>query len=1049
MGLGQRRRDPGAFDVGSLTDRTFTYNGIDYGLDVIHTASDGSPLSLNFYVHHDLSCSAAVVPPATAKQDLSLVVNNGQWFPFSDATRHCGGLWRWTWHESPAVEWEAGDRVRLSLVAERAALQSLAVTSTPAAGGVYREGETIDVDARFTLGVNVDVAQGRPALMLDVGAAAREAVYAGRSADDTLRFTYTVGPHDAAPDGLGIGARALSLHGGAITTSNNGLDAQIGNQALPPQAGHRVDSATAAASEVALTGIAILSDPGADGLYSLGETITLRLSYSGALRFPEGATPALVLDIGGVERRAAFQGLNGLAALTFAYPTAFGDHDADGLSVVENGLTLPPLAKLRDDFGRTVAHAHAGQAFPAHPVQSGRIVAVEIVSEPHNRVSYLPPETIEVELTFHRGAMQPDTVVVAGGTPSIGVEVGGAIRRARYVRGSGTSVLTFAYEVTAADGDGDGVSVPANGLALDGATIIDGRGAAMPLVHPGVDRQPAHLVGRPVVAEAAVVSEPGSNGVYTLGEFVDVEVRFSEPVTMTGPGASLGLDVGGASRVAALHAIGARSVTFRYAVAAEDVDVDGLGLVHNALTLEAGTTISGAGRNASVDLAAQTFPAHRVHGDGTGLAVAFASVPSDGVSYLVGETIEVTATFAAAVEVIGTPSIGIKIGSVVMNGRPVLSSAAYTRGSGTEQLTFAYEVTAGSPRNSDGAGVPASSLALGEGGAIVLAAGGAPAFLEHAAIARHPSQAVGGAASVQFILILGLPGNAAPGAEITLYVQFDARMTLTGTLSIDLAVGSKTRTVSVESHGLGPVIVFKYEVAEDDRDTDGVSVVANSLRLAPGATLRSGGRDAVLDHGAQTFPGYVVNAAAVAVSIASAPANGVNYLAGESIRLDADFGSAVDVEGAPFIDVGVGGAVRQAGYAAGSGTAVLTFAYPVVREDSDHDGVSVPADGLALGDGGSIAFADGSGEQPLLTLAALGAQSAHRVGAPYVTAIEMESDPGEDGIYTAGEPIEVKFVFSEPTTSSSEVLAGGVRRSRSWWGTRSAWPRCPVRVPFN
>ena len=364
---GRDEGGPGARDVGSLTDRTITYNGIDYGLDVIHTASDGSPLSLNFYVDNDVSCSAAVVPPATAKQDLSLVVNNGQWFPFSDATRHCGGLWRWTWHASPAVEWEAGDRVRLSLVAERAALQSLAVTSTPAAGGVYREGETIDVDARFTLGVNVDVAQGRPALMLDVGAAAREAVYAGRSADDTLRFTYTVGPHDAAPDGLGIGARALSLNGGAITTSNNGLDAQIGNQALPPQAGHRVDSATGAASEVALTGIAILSDPGADGLYSLGETITLRLSYSGALRFPEGATPALVLDIGGVERRAAFQGLNGLAALTFAYPTAFGDHDADGLSVVENGLTLPPLAKLRDDFGRTVAHAHAGAGVSGAP----------------------------------------------------------------------------------------------------------------------------------------------------------------------------------------------------------------------------------------------------------------------------------------------------------------------------------------------------------------------------------------------------------------------------------------------------------------------------------------------------------------------------------------------------------------------------------------------------------------------------------------------------------------------------------------------------------
>lgn len=62
-------------------------------------------------------------------------------------------------------------------------------------------------------------------------------------------------------------------------------------------------------------------------------------------------------------------------------------------------------------------------------------------------------------------------VDASGGEPYVELTVGAATRRAEY-RSSRQNYLDFAYRVQADDFDDDGVGVPANGLALNGASVV-------------------------------------------------------------------------------------------------------------------------------------------------------------------------------------------------------------------------------------------------------------------------------------------------------------------------------------------------------------------------------------------------------------------------------------------------------------------------------------------------------------------------------------------------------------------------------------------------
>ena len=104
------------------------------------------------------------------------------------------------------------------------------IRSTPS-GGHYSAGDEITAALWFNRAVEVD---GVPQLALTIGTAMRQASYVDHLEDghvardaNSLYFRYVVQPSDRDADGIGIGADALSLNGGTITTQGSGTNAEL------------------------------------------------------------------------------------------------------------------------------------------------------------------------------------------------------------------------------------------------------------------------------------------------------------------------------------------------------------------------------------------------------------------------------------------------------------------------------------------------------------------------------------------------------------------------------------------------------------------------------------------------------------------------------------------------------------------------------------------------------------------------------------------------------------------------------------------------------
>ena len=185
--------------------------------------------------------------------------------------------------------------------------------------------------------------------------------------------------HSPASEELSAPASAGTYYYGACvdavaeesdTTNNCSEAVQVTVQA--PQVpvsdpAHRVDS------KPHVTGVEVSSDVGDDAAYALGETIRVRLAFSGAVAVT--GTPRVKLGLGsgpGEERWAAYASGSGTAMLEFAWTVAEGDASDVGVAVLANTLALNGGAiKSTTAAGENASLAHAGLGHdPAHRVDA-------------------------------------------------------------------------------------------------------------------------------------------------------------------------------------------------------------------------------------------------------------------------------------------------------------------------------------------------------------------------------------------------------------------------------------------------------------------------------------------------------------------------------------------------------------------------------------------------------------------------------------------------------------------------------------------------------
>ena len=231
-----------------------------------------------------------------------------------------------------------------------ARVRNVRLVSGPGSDGVWNAGERVEVLVRYSLPVVVERPAapwhdgfGRPrepgpavALLFNTGprpgygygvshAVAR---YAGGSGTDTLAFGYTVTAADAGAGSVVV-ASSLLLRGAEIRTLEGG------------------EAETYLGRRTVVVVPEVLLDDSGDDVWTAGETILVRIRFTGEVRVSTtGGTPTVGLRFGDAEglgaavHAARYTGGSGSDTLTFEYGVSPADGTVRVVGVVADSLAL-------------------------------------------------------------------------------------------------------------------------------------------------------------------------------------------------------------------------------------------------------------------------------------------------------------------------------------------------------------------------------------------------------------------------------------------------------------------------------------------------------------------------------------------------------------------------------------------------------------------------------------------------------------------------------------------------------------------------------------
>ena len=476
------------------------------------------------------------------------------------------------------------------------------------------------------------------------------------------------------------------------------------------------------------------------------------------------------------------------------------------------------------------------------------MTAVAVTSAPQNRIlpTYRRGETIEVSVTF-------SAPVTVSGTPTIGLEVGMETRQAEYLTSTVPNVLVFGYMVAADDTDDNGIAVPANGIRLSGGSIVDAQGGAAGLGHAALAADAAHKVdgsGTPALTGGVCDRTPEVREV--LKGHASAINTSATACSQVGEKGDVGVLVGLDELAGALDLSGQGIAVLKHDDFEGLTGVPGLDLSGNALSALPDRVFEPLTGMATLDLR---------NNPGSASFVPTADAGADPV-LRAGES-----------ATLGGPGTG---------GGPWGTNVEYAW----------VEV--------DAEGNPVAETERTEG-------------LSATDVAR--------------------PNFTAPALAAERVVRY--RFTVTGK-------GAAT-TGAVNRH----------------RASDTVTV---TVRAAPAVT---------------------------GVALTSVPRADATYREGERIEVSVTFSAPVTVTGTPTIGLEVGTVTREAAYLTRTGPTVLVFGYTVTADDTDDDGIAVPADGILLA-GGTIGDVNGAA---LLGHDAVAADAAQRVDGSLPTGGVCERTP--------------------------------------------------------
>ena len=862
----------------------------------------------------------------------------------------------------------------------RPLVTGVTVASTPAANGIYRTGETIQIDLTFDKEVAVFTDFGTPEVwfvMDDSNPARREAAYTTTVGDHVVRFDYAVQAADLDDDGILFMNNAIVWNDGAIIRKAHGdvddldelktlrVDENGGSTSTYSQTGHRVNAAVS--TDATLGDLTLDDGNGADTPMNPAFASTTT-SYTASVAYAVDEI-TIVPTVNEIHATVAYLDASDTALTDadankngFQTPLAAGantikvkvtaDDDFTTLTytitvtrgAASTDATLSALALTDAANGNTIFLTPGGNRTYTTSVISSvdEITVLPTVSESNATVAYL--NASDTALTDADVAKDDFQVALAVGANTIKVKV---------TAEDGDTIETYTVVVTRAalvPGQVTGVEVtPGTGrLKVDWDAVTNADGYKVQWKSGTETFTNAAANSR----EATVTS--GSTTSHTItgltnGTAYDVQVIAtrtnaadetpSAPASGT-PGAAPGQVTGvevtpGTGRLkvdwdAVTNADGYKvqwksgAETFADAAAnsREATVTSGSTTSHTITGLTNGTAydVQVIATRTNADDGTPSAPATDTPSQTVRITgVAFTNVPSNNV-YNLGDTIEVSITFNAAVEVTGTP----KVQMYFVDKHKFYEYANYDAASSTDTVLVFKRLVTGDDDNESTVRVIPDGLKL-NGGTIRIKGTTVNADIAHAGTQTEPDINTRWLEGIAVTSAPAVPetvtGNPVygPGEKIQFRVTFKNAVDVDqtdGALKLKFRSGSATATYAADyESGTGTKdLVFAWTVPANMPD-DGAGLVVPTNVHGHG-------------HGFDTSHGLVLNGG----TIKSTGGIAVNIRHGQ---YDTD--SRVDTT-APVLAAGADGATVD-------GTAlVLTFQNPDEGNSADHlDEASAPA----------------------------------------------------------------------------------------------------------
>lgn len=331
-------------------------------------------------------------------------------------------------------------------------------------------------------------------------------------------------------------------------------------------------------------------------------------------------------------------------------------------------------------------------------------------------------------------------------------------------------------------------------------------------------------------------------------------------------------------------------------------------------------------------------------------------------SYTSGEVIPIRINFSDTITLTGTISINLDSGGIV-----TISSFVGTTATGT------YTVLAGH----SSADLAATSVVV-----TGTAVNGSALALDTSLPATNISTGSNIVIDAVVAIVTGVSSPTANGTykvgdSISITVNFNKVVTVTGTPTITLETGATDRIINYSSGSGTSTLIFSYTVQSGDLNADLDYASINALSLSGGtikdvflinATLTLATPGAANSLGANKA--LVVEGTIPTVTNVTSPTLNGTYKVGAVIVISVYFSESVFVTNTPTLTLETGTINRTASYSSGSGTNILLFSYTIQAGDSNPDLDYISTSALAL-DGGSIK--DASLNSANLTLASPGA----------------------------------------------------------------------------